>query len=153
MSTRLFIPVPVLFLLLTACGGPAPTNGVFAGIPYDSAVAYSYDGEGGREIVDEGVLSGPVSKKALLSRKQANAITDLLFDESTYGGPLAACFDPHLGLVFYDEGKPASYVSICLACNYLVSSVPIREEAGFSEKGAKAIAEFEKGLGFSPRQK
>ena len=148
MSRKHFIPIPVLFLLLAACANPAPTNGVFAGIPYDSTVAYSYDGEGGQEIMDDGVLSGRISKTAVLNGKQTAAITDILSDKSTYGGPLAACFDPHLGLVFYREGKPAAYISVCLACNYLVSSVPIQDEGGFSDKGAKAIADFEKGLGF-----
>ncbi len=132
-----------------ACNGPEPTDGTFAGIPYDSAVAYAYNGEGAREIVDEkGVLSDRIAQSTTMDKKQINALREILFSPSTYGGPIAACFEPHLGFVFYRAGKPAAHVSICFDCNYLVSSFPVPKEDGFSDNGAKALAAFEKELGF-----
>jgi hypothetical protein len=71
-----------------------------------------------------------------------------LCNKSTYGGDVAACFDPHLGIVFYKASKPSAYVSICLDCNYLVSSIKIPGQAGFSDDGIKKIMDFERELKF-----
>jgi hypothetical protein len=126
----------------------AKPNNVFRLISYDNVVAYNYNGDAGNEIIDEeGHLSKKIKKKATLTKSQIIWITNVLCEESTYGGPLAACFDPHLGIVFYKKNTPVAHVSICLACNYLSSSIKIpAAESGFSDAGSNKIVDFAKKL-------
>ncbi len=127
----------------------ANSNNVFATVDYDKVVAYRYNGEGDNEIIDkEGKLYEKIEKQVILSKAQTIRLTNVLCDKSTYGGDIAACFDPHFGLVFYKTNKPVAYISICLDCNYLVSSIKIPNDGGFSEDGIKKIVDFEKELNF-----
>jgi hypothetical protein len=123
---------------------------VFSSLKYDKVVAYSYNGEGSIEIIGEnGELAKNITKQVELSRSQVQSFTNLLCDDSTYGGDIAACFDPHLGVVFYAENKPTAYVSVCLDCNYLVSSVEIPDAgSGFSDDGVAGIVSFQREVGF-----
>lgn len=144
----------LFFLSAVACNSkknttPTPEN-VFAKISYDKAVAYNYDGEFMIQIINErtGHLADKISKEKVLTAEQATRITNTLCDASTYGDDMAACFDPHLGIVFYKLDKPVAYVSICLDCNQLVSSVRIPAAiTGFTWEGAKKIMDFEKETG------
>jgi hypothetical protein len=134
-----------LLIFTTSCNWtarPAADN-VFSTITYDNVVAYDYNGEGGIEIIDDkGQLAGRVKKSIRLDKSQITEITNLLCDKATYGDDIAACFDPHLGLVFYDGEKVNAYVSICLECNYLVSSIKI------PDTGSDNIVSFQKRIGF-----
>lgn len=57
----------------------------------------------------------------------------------------AACLDPHFGMVYYEGGKAKEYITVCMACNYPVTSIslPVRNlgstdeeiEANFSKMG------------------
>jgi len=153
MLSRIIIPAFLLSWLISCSGNtgekPASYN-VFADISYDKVVAYSYNGEGGIEIIDEDKkLADEIGKKAQLDQARIIKLTNFLCTPSTYGGDEAACFDPHLGIVFYKANHPTAWVSICLDCNTLVSSVKIpNEKGGFSMKGIKGVMDFEKGLGF-----
>jgi len=98
-----------------------------------------------------------------LNQKQVNFLTNFLTDNETYGGSPAACFEPHLGIVFFQDNKIQCSVSVCLDCNYLESSVDIPAEnyhkieagtkyeysaIGFSERGKQSTIELCKQLGF-----
>jgi hypothetical protein len=154
-NTTTFL-ITFLSVFFTACDNSQQdqsvpkANNVFAILPYDKAVAYSYDGEGDIEIIDEkGELAKKIKKKVVLSKPQTIRLTNIFCDESTYGGDIASCFNPHFGIVFYKTGKPIAYVSVCLECNYLVSSIKIpNDEGGFSDEGVKNIVDFEKELNF-----
>ncbi|MFN8306952.1 MAG: hypothetical protein U0T79_09275 [Ferruginibacter sp.] len=157
MTSKIFIPVfSLLTLFVTSCNDSrqqsdtkANSNNVFATVDYDKVVAYSYDGEGDIEIIDEkGKLANKIKKQVDLSKAQTIRLTNTLCNKSTYGGDIAACFDPHFGVVFYKTNKPVAYISICLDCNYLVSSIKIPGEGGFSNEGIKKIMDFEKELKF-----
>jgi hypothetical protein len=125
-------------------------DNIFSSLDYDKVVAYSYDGEGDIEIIDEkGSLAKKIEKQIELNKSQIIRLTNVLCDKSTYGGDIAACFNPHLGVVFYRTNKPAAWVSICLDCNYLVSSIKIPlGESGFSADGVKKIIAFENEVNF-----
>ena len=56
---------------------------------------------------------------------QVTNLLKTLEGNTTYGSAGAACFDPHLGIVFYKDAKVVAHVSICLQCSRLVSSVAI----------------------------
>lgn len=123
------------------------SNNVFASLAYDKAVAYNYDGEGEVEIINnKGKLAPKIKKQINLTRPQVIKLTNIFCSKSTYGGGIAACFDPHFAIVFYKGNRPKAYVSVCLDCNYLLSSIKIPgyEGSGFSDRGAKNIFDFEK---------
>ena len=82
---------------------------------------------------------------------------------SSYGEVTAACFNPHLGLVFFKDNKFKNAINICLECNYLNSDVAIPAEThlkvnkgkenefaitGFTKTGKKAIIELCQDLNF-----
>jgi hypothetical protein len=117
------------------------STNVLSALNYDKVVAYNYDGEDGNEIIDDsGYLSKTVTRQAVLTKNQITNINEFLCDKSTYGGNVAACFEPHLGIVYYKKNKVVCYISICLGCNLLVSSIKIPEaSSGFSDVGASKI--------------
>jgi len=123
---------------------------VFGNIQYDSVVAFNYNGEAGKNIIDDsGHLSNKIHKRIFLQKNQIQAISSILCNPSTYGGDMAACFDPHLGIVYYIANKPKAFVSICLDCNSLNSSIPIQAaNSGFSDSGIVRIVTFQKGIGY-----
>jgi hypothetical protein len=47
---------------------------------------------------------------------------------------VAGCFDPHLGIVYYDKTKIVAYMSVCFGCNRLRSSIAL---AGEKHKAGK----------------
>jgi hypothetical protein len=158
MTSKIIIPfISFLTVLVISCNNngqqqfdtKANSNNVFASVDYDKVIAYSYDGEGDIEIIDEkGKLADKINKQVELNDAQTIRLTNTLCSKSTYGGDIAACFDPHFGVVFYKANNPVVYVSICLDCNYLVSSIKIPGEGGFSNDGIKKIVDFEKELKF-----
>ncbi len=138
----------------------------FLGLKYDKVIAYDYNGQGGRIIINNGNLSSAIKKVHTLTNNQINKINQVLGDTSTYGGSTFSCFDPHLGLVYYLDNKIIAHVSICLSCNFLSSSIkiPAIEQEhkkikvgenhsyfahGFTELGSNEISKLCKELQFS----
>jgi hypothetical protein len=139
---------------------------IFPDFSFDEVIAYDYDGEMesfGIEIIQNNKLT-PYKKKAVLSPKQIKNLIADLNAETTYGGSKAFCFNPHLGIVFYNKKKVVAYISICLECNYLVSSklIPVTEKKviavyddlvvfaeGFSESGREKLSTLCQELDFS----
>ena len=158
MNTKIYsISLLVVSLTTISCGNnesltnKRSINNVFATLDYDKTVAYNYNGQGDIEIIDKetGQLAKKIRKQVVLDSAQILKITNDLCDKSSYGGDVASCFDPHLGIVFYKTDKPVAYISICLDCNYLISSIKIpNSESGFSDNGIKRILEFERKIGY-----
>ncbi len=100
----------------------------FDSLNYDNVVAYDYNGSPEMQIVINGQLlslKGRIYKQKELSTKQIRKLNKILGDSNTYGGSTAACFDPHFGVVYYKQIKIVRHISICLDCNYLMSSAKI----------------------------
>ena len=124
---------------------------VFDRLDYDIALAYDYNGEGGDDIIDaDGRLANRIYKSTELTSTQVKRITDIFCSKETYDKnvPVAACFDPHFGVVLYKADTVVAFVSVCLDCNYLHSSIEISEATAFSQRGTRNIIEFEKNIGF-----
>ena len=124
---------------------------VFDSLDYDIALAYDYNGEGGDDIIDaDGRLANRIYKSTELTSTQLKRITDIFCSKETYdkNAPVAACFDPHFGVVLYKADTVVAFVSVCLDCNYLHSSIEISEATAFSQRGTRNIIEFEKNIGF-----
>ena len=123
---------------------------VFDSLDYDIALAYDYNGEGGDDIIDaNGRLADRIYKSAELTSTQVKRITDIFCSKETYdkNASVAACFDPHFGVVLYKADTVVAFVSVCLDCNYLHSSIEISQATAFSQFGARSIIEFEKNIG------
>lgn len=122
----------------------------------DSVVAYAFESHES-QIVENGKLNRTAKQPGVtLSKDEIKEVTDLLYDTATFGNSPAACFEPHLGIVFYKDKKIVGYVSICQMCNSLMATpwLPAEEYHlvstgfsmmdlyGFSEKGNKKIEEL-----------
>ncbi|MCB9198600.1 MAG: hypothetical protein H6600_09075, partial [Flavobacteriales bacterium] len=60
----------------------------------------------------------------ILNQDQVNLISNLITNPMTYGQSTAACFDPSMAFIFFDETKIVLEVDICLDCNFLVINSP-----------------------------
>jgi hypothetical protein len=106
----------------------------FDTLQYDRAVAYDYNGMNDNPIVKDGQLirrapgqarSVEIYGQQQLTKLQIAAFHKILRDTATFGGPTAACFDPHLGIVYYKREKIVGHISVCISCNFLRSSMLI----------------------------
>jgi CubicO group peptidase (beta-lactamase class C family) len=106
-----------------------PVRGPYSALKYDSVVMYDFEGGKGLPdlyiINDKGQLAKSVVKRVILDKETAAALSRRLGQKASFGGGQAACFDPHLGFVYYEHGKVVAYLTICLDCNRLYSSIEI----------------------------
>lgn len=150
---------------------PDPKNGIpFDKLDYDKIIAYDYEGneeEYFNVINEKGKFIPAIIKQQSLTQEQADRILSVLTRNSAYGGSTAACFRPHLALVFFKENKKINEIDICLDCNYLISDIEIpavthkkvnagteHEYAmtGFTDSGKAAIIDLCKELNFHYKQ-
>lgn len=137
-------------------------------IIYNKVIAYDFDGReeaymspiNGNWSDSEWIsFSKVILKQKSLTETQIATVEDFLFDNSTYGNIFAACFEPHLGVVFYEDFKVKCVINICLDCNSLSSSTVISatsynvneagvELKGFSKLGRTKIIELSSQLNF-----
>ncbi len=136
----------------------------FNSLEYDKVMAYEYQGEGGLQI--EACLKDDnekISNTIELTNSQVEELEAILTSDKSYGTTTASCFDPHLAIVYYSNNKIVASVSICLDCNYLISSLDIPATTkkqikvnddysypakGFSPLARKGIHGFCKQIGF-----
>jgi len=106
----------------------------YATLTYDSLVIYDFENldysvkprKRIMSIIDEnGNLPNTVKNSICLPAKEAQELSDKIGLKNSYGQITAACFDPHLGMVYYKGGKAMEYVTICLSCNYAKPSLKI----------------------------
>lgn len=101
----------------------------FKNLQFNKVVAYDFDGDEEKypTVIDEKtkVFNPVVLKQKELNNLQIENIISFLTDSKTYGDGTAACFVPHLALVFYKNDKYVYEVDICLDCNYLKATTEI----------------------------
>lgn len=124
-----FLP---MILLLTCMQGLFAQENPFLALQYDSVVMYDFDWRGKGEhfsIIDEkGKLAPTVKKSVKLDDKTSKKLSRLVGESESYGQATAACFEPHLGIVYYKGGQPVAQLNICISCNRLGSSLEIPEQ-------------------------
>lgn len=139
----------------------------FDKLEFNKVIAYDYDGDEETfpsAIGRNGKFIPIIDKQAALTKKQVDyLINEILTSDSTYGGGTAACFQPHLSFIFYNENEPAFTVDVCLGCNFLHSSqlIPATQSHkskfedgtdyyidGFSKDGKKRIRNLATELDF-----
>jgi len=89
-----------------------------------------YDFSGGKDfnqyiVGNKGQLATSITKYIQLDKETISSLNQRLGSKSSFGGGEAACFTPHLGFVYYLKDKIVAYITICLDCNILVSSIPL----------------------------
>lgn len=92
----------------------------------------------------ESVFKYRTGNYKVLDKNIAHEFLKLISKKESYNNAIAACFDPRVGLVFYDSNDiPVKYVSICLSCNYLKSNPSINysnnEQKGFTIETRKKL--------------
>ena len=103
----------------------------FSALQSDSVVLYDYNKytRPGASIVieEEGKKKqlGKFEKKVTLSAKKMQQLTSKVEDPGSYGSNVAACFDPHLGIVYYKKGEIQAYINVCMDCNRLEPSLKL----------------------------
>ena len=129
MSSRIFILLLLTSTLVLSQPNPYTT------LTYDSLIIYDFEyldysvkpRKRILSIIDEnGNLPNTVKKSVRLPTKEALQFSKRIGLKSSYGQITAACFDPHLGAVYYENGKVKEHITICLACNYPRSSLKIQ---------------------------
>jgi hypothetical protein len=88
------------------------------------------DFSGGKDwnqyIVDnKGQLASSITKTVALNKQVVADLNLRLGDKKSYGTGESACFTPHLGFVYYLGTKIVAYITVCLDCNVLVSSIQL----------------------------
>jgi len=100
-------------------------------LKFDKVMMYDFSGvkDWNQYIVDDkGKLATSVTKATVLDNKIVTEFNAKLGDKHSFGAGKAACFDPHLGFVYYLHEKIVAYITICLDCNVLVSSLPLEAQ-------------------------
>lgn len=130
-----------IFLLILFLPSKAQQN-PFSTLKFDKVVMYDFAGGKGSDlyIVDnKGQLAKSISKQIQLDKVIVSKLNEKLGNKKSYGDVTAACFDPHLGFVYYLSGKIVAHITICLDCNRLRSSIPIvAQQQGKVGKGKDA---------------
>jgi hypothetical protein len=120
----------ILFILTLSIHGKAKNP--YLTLQYDKVIMYDFavtDGgdsdESAYPLDKKGKLSKYVTKQVQLDNETIKDLNAHLGDRKSYGRVSAFCFDPHLGFAYYFKGKIVAYISICMDCNVLDSSLPI----------------------------
>lgn len=145
-------------------------------LTYDKVIAYDFYGQHEQfpifrnNTFDLINYNNNVSAQRTLNQSQVNYITNHFSKASTYGGTTAACFDPSMALIFFEQDTIVMEIDICLDCNYkqIISKTDIQIDVeldisyqyydeeygktitlykyGFSDSGALGIAKLAKEL-------
>ena len=144
-----------IFLLTLFMAVHSQTNNPFAKLKFDKVVMYDFEGGKGTDLYiinDKGELAKSICKQVQLTKAEANRLNLKLGSKQSYGGATASCFDPHLGFVYFLNGKVVGHITICLDCNRLRSSIDIHaQKQGQVGKGEDAYYTAD-GLSTSFRQ-
>lgn len=109
---------------------------------FDSVYVYIYDGERSPIVMQNNEIDTTVVCELKLSEKQTKELVALLTGEKYFRYKydyIHTCYSPIHGLVFFQNGKPYEWVSICFTCNQSRSNVRI-------EAGTEALFSFFKKL-------
>jgi hypothetical protein len=161
MRLAFLLPLLLLPVALLLSGGfrPAPPASVFRRLHFDEVVAYDYDGHKGPDLLivrADGQLASTVSARQVLSPVQVERLLQTLESRASYAAYGAACFEPHLGVVFYRQQRVVGHVSLCLSCHSLNSSLKIparrlpggEQAQGFSAAGLRPLEQLCQELSF-----
>jgi len=157
----------LLFLFSSAVGSSQQL--AFDTLNYDQVKAYEFNGSGARKITH--CLereTARINRDTVLTKELIKEFEKTITASGSYGQTTAACFDPHLAIVYYLDDQIVAVIDVCLECNYLISTldIPARSEfkidsgteyerplSGFSKETRQKIDEFLSKIEFSKYRK
>lgn len=87
---------------------------------------------------------------------QVEGLITFANSRDSFFGSAAACFEPHMGIVFYDGERVVASMSICFACNRMTVSPEgsaydevMDGRIGFSSTGRVQLQSLSEDMGFS----
>ncbi len=138
----------------------------FDTLQFDKVIAYDFEGlsEVSQSVINKqtGAFSNGISYQKVVDPENVEFLVEFLTNTKTYGESVAACFEPHLGIVFFKKSKVVYVIDVCLDCNFLISTTEIPATQfkkvkyedgseyglkGFSKFGQTKIIELSKRLG------
>lgn len=120
----------VIYCFLTTTLFGQKEENPFLNLSADSVVFYDFGGPHELySIIDsDGRISTSVTKHVKLDQTTANSFSTKLTSNKSFGGNVAACFEPHLGVIYYKNKKRVAHLDICLSCNRLNSSIHLKAQ-------------------------
>jgi hypothetical protein len=115
-------------------------DSLFFNQPVDSVVMIQYEWSPKSRItkvVDkEGKLTVVPTRKAIITPGEQKMLIAALNTKRSFGGGRAGCYEPRHGLIFYRNGSVSGHLTICMTCNYLVSSqdIPAQQQNAFEDE-------------------
>jgi hypothetical protein len=80
-----------------------------------------------------------IKKQVQLDKAAIETLNKKIGDNSSYGQVTAMCFNPHLAIVYYLNGKIVRHVLVCMDCNELRADINIpAQKQNKQEEGDKA---------------
>lgn len=99
----------------------------------DSVLLFDYIGFEGEHIFfpinEKGELINTINKIIKLEKFQIKLINEIISDNNTYKNPsIIPCFEPHLSIAYFLNGKVIGQTIICLSCSRIASTIPFNSE-------------------------
>lgn len=121
--------ISLLLLVTLTLPSSGQTKNPFLSIKFDKVVLYDYQPAGeDRSLVDKKgklVRTAKIKKQVQLDTATIKQLNKRLGDQKSYGQVTAFCFDPHLGIVYYLNGKIVRHVLVCMDCNAVRADIEI----------------------------
>jgi hypothetical protein len=114
-----------------------PEKRTFHNLAYDSVSIYDFNGNDDQySIIQNGYINRTVIKSATLDSTDAATLSEMLDQKTSFHPGMTACFSPHLGVIYWHQGKLAAELSICTSCSVLRSSIEIQAQLRKYEDGS-----------------
>ena len=127
------------------------TSNPFLTLNFDKVIMYDFEpggDKGGSIVEDNGQLTKNIKKQVQLDEQSWTNLDKKLSDKKSFGGRPAACYDPHVGFVYYFKNKIVGHITICMECNRLHSSIDIPAQRQGKVKLSDGSVEY-LGIGMS----
>jgi len=121
--------ISIILLVTFSFPSQGQTKNPFLSVKFDKVIIYDYQqaGEDPALVGENGNLlsSARIKKQVQLDSATINKLNRKIGDRKSYGQVTAACFEPHLGIVYYLNGKIVRHVLVCIGCNALRADIDI----------------------------
>lgn len=155
-STTIMHIISFLFLLTFTFSTKGQTKNPFLSLKFDKAVLYDYEpnGENPFLIDNKGQLikTVKIKKQVQLDSPTIKKINAKIGDKKSYGQVTAMCFEPHLGIVYYLNGKIVRHALVCMSCNALRADIDIPAQHQNKQGKGKEVYYLGDGMSKSFRQ-
>lgn len=138
---------------------PDSSTAVFPACDYGFVQLFELKGRGNHSGAAS-VFDQRTGQSKLLTQQQVDSFLSIINAPKSFGGSVAGCHEPRIGLVFYTtDSLPCSYLSLCLDCNNIYSKPKLNHlrgkdtyQRGFSLTTRKQLHSFLEAVGFPDKQ-